>query len=102
MGFRCRGGEYEFGLSRDLLVDILKAENVIARRYFYPGLHRSIPYVQELPQYLDGLPVTDKLCSSVIQLPIGALVTPQDVECICDIIDRAHKYSSEIRSRHEK
>lgn len=98
----CSVDECEFGLSRDLLIDVLKAENVIARRYFYPGLHRSIPYAQELPQYLDCLPITDKLCSSVIQFPIGALVRPQAVERICDILLRAHKYSSEIRSRHEK
>lgn len=28
--------ENEFGISRDLLVDILHAENIIARKYFYP------------------------------------------------------------------
>ena len=94
--------ENEFGLSRDLLIEILKAENVFARRYFYPGLHRSIPYSKEFPEYLDLLPITDKLCSSVIQLPIGALVTSQDVECICDIIVNAHNNSSKIISRYEK
>ena len=29
-----------FGMCRDLLVEILFSEGVIARRYFYPGIHR--------------------------------------------------------------
>lgn len=98
----CRVDEREFGLNRDLLVEILKAENVMVRQYFYPGLHRSIPYVQELPHYQDRLPNTDSLCSTCIQLPIGALVSAQTVERICNIILRAHQNSGEIRSRYEK
>jgi dTDP-4-amino-4,6-dideoxygalactose transaminase len=94
--------EQELGLARDLLIDILKAENVVARRYFYPGVHRSIPYVQELPQYLDRLRNTDRLCASCIQFPIGALVSAQDVEQICNILSRANQASVEIRARHEK
>lgn len=98
----CSVDEREFGLPRDLLIDLLKAENVVARRYFYPGLHRSIPYAQELPQYLDRLPNTDSLCASCIQLPIGALVSAQSVERICNILIRAHQASVEIRSRYDK
>jgi len=98
----CTMDEREFGLSRDLLIDLLKAENVVARRYFYPGVHRSVPYMQELPQYLNRLPNTDKLCSTCIQFPIGALVDAQGVERICDILKSAHLASEEIRSRYEK
>lgn len=98
----CWVDEREFGLSRDLLIDILKAENVLARRYFYPGVHRSIPYAQELPQYLDSLPNTDSLCASCIQFPIGAPVSAQDAEHICNILGRAHQASAEIRSQYEK
>lgn len=32
--------EQQIGVDRDLLVRILHAENVIARRYFHPGCHR--------------------------------------------------------------
>jgi len=98
----CRVDEREFGLPRDLLIDILKAENVVARRYFYPGLHRSTPYAQELPQYLNRLPNTDSICASCIQFPIGALVSAQSVERICNILIRAHQASAEISSRYEK
>ena len=94
--------EGEFGLSRDLLIALLKAENVVARRYFYPGTHRCIPYAQDLPQYLDRLPNTDSLCETCIQLPIGALVSAESVEHICNILIRAHLASEEIRSLYEK
>jgi dTDP-4-amino-4,6-dideoxygalactose transaminase len=61
--------ESEFGISRDLLIKLLKAENVVARRYFYPGAHRSVPYGQEFPQFVESLPNTDAVCASVIQFP---------------------------------
>jgi dTDP-4-amino-4,6-dideoxygalactose transaminase len=98
----CKIDEREFGLSRDALIEILKAENVIARRYFYPGLHRTVPYAQELPEYLNCLPNTESLCASCIQLPIGALVSAQIVERICNIISRAHQAAPQIRLRYEK
>ncbi|OGR00778.1 MAG: DegT/DnrJ/EryC1/StrS aminotransferase [Deltaproteobacteria bacterium RIFOXYD12_FULL_50_9] len=98
----CSVDEREFGIPRDLLIEILKAENVVARRYFYPGLHRTIPYVNDLSYYQDRLLNTDSLCASCIQLPIGALVTAQSVERICNILIQAHQSSAEISSRYEK
>jgi dTDP-4-amino-4,6-dideoxygalactose transaminase len=94
-----RVDERAFGLSRDLLVELLKAENIIARRYFYPGIHRSIPYSHEMPQYLDRLPNTDAACATTLQLPIGALVSAEGVGRICDIVLKAHRASPEIRKR---
>lgn len=98
----CELDEREFGLSRDLLIEILRAENVLARRYFYPGLHRTMPYCSQLPPYRDRLPNTDRLCASCFQLPIGALVKATDIERICGILMKAHHCSSQIRLRHEK
>lgn len=98
----CRVDEREFGLSRDLLIALLKAENVTARRYFYPGVHRSIPYVHELPQYVERLPNTDNLSASCIQLPIGALVSAESVARICNILTKARRASAEIRSQYLK
>lgn len=96
----CNIDESGFGISRDLLIELLKAENIIARRYFYPGLHRSIPYVDEAPCDRHPLPNTDRFCASCIQLPIGALVSARDVESICNILAKAHRFSADIRSRH--
>ena len=41
--------EAEAGLSRDQLVSVLHAERVLARRYFYPGVHRMEPYRSYFP-----------------------------------------------------
>jgi dTDP-4-amino-4,6-dideoxygalactose transaminase len=98
----CELNEREFGLSRDMLIEVLRAENVLARRYFYPGLHRTIPYFSQLPQYREQLPNTDSLCASCFQLPIGALVAPSAIERICEILMEAHQSAAQIRSRHEK
>ena len=34
----------DLGMDRDLLMKILHAENILARRYFYPGCHQMQPY----------------------------------------------------------
>src|SRR5215469_7005397 len=97
----CVMDEGEFGISRDLLIKLLKAENVVARRYFYPGAHRSVPYGQEFPQFVESLPNTDAICASVIQFPIGALVTGSDVEKICRLLHRIQLQSRDISAALE-
>lgn len=94
----CMVDEEIFGLSRDALITTLKAENVNARRYFYPGVHRSAGFIERFPQYLGSLPVTDHLCATCIQLPVGAMVDRSDVEVICEIIDKCQRNSNLLRS----
>jgi len=97
----CRIDEQTFGMSRDELLAVLKAENVNARRYFYPGIHRSVPYVNDFPQYVDALPETDRLCASLMQLPIGALVPLEKIAAICGLIADAQHHAASI-SREAK
>ena len=42
--------EEAMGISRDQLVSMLWAENILARRYFYPGCHQMEPYRTDDPQ----------------------------------------------------
>jgi dTDP-4-amino-4,6-dideoxygalactose transaminase len=95
----CMVNEMEFGLKRDLLIDLLKAENIIARRYFYPGIHRTLPFSKKFGNCNYQLPNTDTICSTCIQLPIGSFVSTEAVEGICKIIGDAHNHSSEIFSK---
>ena len=62
---------------RDLVVEALWKENVLARKYFHPGCHRAAPYVGrgEPPM----LPVTDDLCRRVLVLPTGTAVDRKSV-----------------------
>lgn len=59
----------KFGATRDELYEILLSENIIARRYFYPGCHNSEPYRTLFPEAEDSLPITTKLCNEVLVLP---------------------------------
>ena len=74
------------GLSRDDLVRVLHAENVRARRYFYPGVHRMEPYHSYFPHAGLLLPVTEKLAGQVMVLPTGTAVSPQDIDQIAQLV----------------
>ena len=87
------------GLSRDTLAQILWAENVLARRYFYPGCHRMEPYRSLYPSAGEMLPVTERVLQRVLTLPTGTAVTSGDVWHICEILRFAVRRSSEIRGR---
>ncbi len=74
------------GLSRDLLVRALQAENVLARRYFHPGCHRMEPYRTLQPRAGGTLPVTERLADSVFALPTGTAVDPAAIAALCDLL----------------
>ena len=59
------------GLSRDELQRVLWAENVLARRYFFPGCHRMEPYRSLFPDAAERLPQTERLARRVLALPTG-------------------------------
>jgi dTDP-4-amino-4,6-dideoxygalactose transaminase len=85
------------GLSRDELVAILESENVLARRYFFPGCHRMEPYRSFFPNAGLLLPETERLCANVMVLPTGTAVEGRTVETICGIISTATSHSSQVR-----
>lgn len=76
----------EFGLHRDLLVKILHAENILARRYFYPGCHQMEPYRSYFPNAGLVLPETEKLTQKALQLPTGTTVGESEIDRVCRII----------------
>ncbi len=78
--------EEQGGLSRDRLVQILQSENVIAKRYFFPGCHEAEPYRSRDPRAGERLPVTERLTRSVLALPTGTAVGPAQIETIGQIL----------------
>lgn len=85
------------GISRDLIVKFLHAENIRARRYFYPGCHQMEPYRSYFPNAGLLLPETEKLTRRVLQLPTGTALPKNDVERICGIIRFVVSHADEIR-----
>lgn len=77
------------GLTRDELVQVLTAENILVRRYFYPGCHRMEPYRSHFPHAGLVLPETEKLSRRVMVLPTGTSVNEQIIEQICKILRTA-------------
>lgn len=77
------------GLTRDELVDVLFAENVLARRYFFPGCHRMEPYRSYFPHAALILPETERLCRRVMLLPNGTSIDEPAISCICNVIRTA-------------
>ena len=80
----------KFGLSRDLLYRILWRENVIARRYFYPGCHRMEPYKTSYPEAYKRLSVTEDIAANVLCLPSGFKEPQKEISKIVNIIKLAH------------
>jgi dTDP-4-amino-4,6-dideoxygalactose transaminase len=74
------------GIDRDLLVKILQAENVLARRYFYPGCHQMEPYRSYFPNAGMLLPETERLTTRVMSLPNGTSVDTSSIDAICALI----------------
>ncbi|RXW30753.1 DegT/DnrJ/EryC1/StrS family aminotransferase [Enterobacter ludwigii] len=88
-----------FPISRDCLYDMLKAQNIYARRYFYP-LISSFSMYRHLPSASpDNLPVADSISQKILCLPIYPDLSVSDQKRVVDIISQcdahmAHQPSS--------
>jgi dTDP-4-amino-4,6-dideoxygalactose transaminase len=91
--------ESQAGISRDMLVDLLWAENVLARRYFYPGIHRMEPYRSYFPHANLLLPETERLSQRVMILPTGTAVDAETIQRICGLILFAIANAEQLRKR---
>lgn len=88
--YQHNGGNYQYVvvellggmLSADMLVKVLRAENVLARRYFSPPCHRMLPYSEENC----CLPNTDAVSGRVFVLPTGMSVCLRDINRVCKLI----------------
>jgi dTDP-4-amino-4,6-dideoxygalactose transaminase len=86
--------EKEAGLTRDELIAVLHAENILARKYFWPGCHKMEPYRSLFPNADLLLTRTSEIAAKVLVLPTGQSVSPENVKSICEIIGvavRKHK-----------
>ena len=91
--------ESQTGIGRDLLVRLLHAENVLARRYFYPGCHRMEPYRTLFPDAGVALPATEALCERTLILPTGTIVGDREINIICGLMVSAVEQATDIRRR---
>lgn len=90
------------GITRDELMQILHAENVLARRYFYPGCHKMEPYKSLYPDAGSSLPETEFVANRVLTLPTGQAITPDIIRGVCAIIGTVLDNATEVRKRLEE
>jgi dTDP-4-amino-4,6-dideoxygalactose transaminase len=85
-----------FGLSRDQLLAVPRAENVLASKQFDPPAHLLKGPASGAD---DGerLKNTNAAALSTLQLPLGADVSSEDIDVICEIIRQAHGCSESIK-----
>lgn len=76
-------------IDRDGMVAMLHERDVVARRYFWPGVHRMKPYRDEQPNARLLLPNTERIAARVVVLPTGQQVGLEDIERICGLIRSA-------------
>ncbi len=93
--------EEEAGITRDCLIKALKAENVLAQRYFFPGCHRMEPYCSLFPDTDLLLPNTESVLKKVVCLPTGTSMSIEDVQKVCERIRLILRLGAEVQKRVE-
>lgn len=86
-------------ITRDQMLDVLRAENILARRYFYPGCHRVEPYRSRFSRAGQQLPVTELLSRRVLVLPTGTAIGSDEVSGVCEIVRLVVTHSGEVQDR---
>jgi len=84
-------------LNRDELVAVLHAENVLARKYFWPGCHNMEPYRSLQPNTAMSLPQTEAVAARVLLLPTGQAINASRIKLLCQIISNALENALAIR-----
>jgi dTDP-4-amino-4,6-dideoxygalactose transaminase len=86
-------------VSHDQFIKILHAENVLARRYYYPGCHNMLPYRQNTLNHALKLTQTERLANQVLTLPTGTAIRSSDISKLCQIIRLVVSHGAEVRQK---
>ena len=73
-------------INRDIIHQILWAENILTRRYFYPGCHQMKPLRSRIADMGLMLTNTRRLASRVLALPTGTAIGAKEISNIGQII----------------
>ncbi|HEX9513599.1 MAG TPA: DegT/DnrJ/EryC1/StrS family aminotransferase [Puia sp.] len=72
---------FENEASLKTCVQEMNAKDIFPRRYFYPSLTRSLPYVTPV-----SMPVSDNISPRLLCLPLYPEMTPKEVDEVCSCI----------------
>lgn len=74
----------DYGINRDELIEILKENNIIARKYFFPITSEFECY----KEYSGTTPIALSISKKVLTLPLYADLSFEEVDYICDVIKK--------------
>jgi len=74
-----------FPATRDQVIAALHAENILARKYFWPGCHKMKPYRDLFPHADLMLRNTEMLAAKIIVLPNGTGTSEEAVNVIGEV-----------------
>ena len=86
-----------FGLTADQVAESMKAENVIARRFLDPPVHKMSYYRGRFGDI--SLPVTEAIASSAVALPLYSDMTVAEVDLITRALADVQRHAAAIRAR---
>ncbi len=94
--------EDNFPLSRDELYNMLKKENIYARRYFYPlissfSMYRNLPTASP-----EALPVANTIAEKILCLPIFPDLTDEEQSKIIMVIHRLCQLKCSVNLKQQK
>lgn len=75
-----------YPVPRDRVVEALHAENILARKYFWPGAHNMRPFRDLYPHAGLLLPNTAVVADRVIVLPTGTTLPEEAVEVVAGVL----------------
>jgi dTDP-4-amino-4,6-dideoxygalactose transaminase len=80
----------QFGLNRDQLHAALRAENIFARKYFWPLCSTNEPYRRLPSARPELLPNASRVAARILCLPLHGRMSEEQVNCIVDRIETIH------------
>jgi dTDP-4-amino-4,6-dideoxygalactose transaminase len=92
--------EDSWPLSRENTIRILHAENILARPYYYPPLHKSSRVFSTVCN--TDLSVTEKVATQYMLLPSGEFVSEKDITIMGKLLRFLQQHAQEINGRIKK
>lgn len=74
----------EYKTSRNQLYELLKENNIYARKYFYPLVINTECYRKSYGS--NDVPIAEKVSENILTLPLYVDMVHEDVDRVCDII----------------
>jgi dTDP-4-amino-4,6-dideoxygalactose transaminase len=84
-----------FGVTRDVLVEALRAEGVDTRNYFDPPVHRQRSHRDAITPLL---PVTEQVAARVVSLPLYPQLEPGTIEAIAELCAEVHANAGRLKA----